>query len=109
MKKIFTICLFEFKRTFKKKSAYIMMFAMPLLFTFIFGGIFGSGSAAKWRLALVDEDRTPFSQQVIKRLMVDEMVAFELVDEEQAQGMFAGQEVQGVLTIEKGVADKLTA
>ncbi len=107
MKKTFTICLFELKRTFKKKSAYVMMFAMPLLFTFIFGGLFGSGSAVEWRLALVDEDRTPISQQMIKRLMMDEMVTFEQVDGEQAQEMLAGQEVQGILTIEYDIADKL--
>jgi len=97
------------KRTFKKKSAYVMMFAMPLLFTFIFGSLFGSGSVTKWRLALVDEDQTPFSQQVVKRLMMDEMVTFDRVDEEQAKEMLAGQEVQGVVTIKKGIAEKLTS
>ena len=107
MNRIYSICLFELKRTFKKKSAYIMMFAMPLLFTFIFGGLFGSNADTKWRLALVDEDQTSFSQQIIKRLMQDEMVAIELVGEDQAQQMIDGQEVQGVLTIEKGIADKL--
>ncbi|MFC5603601.1 ABC transporter permease [Sporosarcina koreensis] len=107
MKRVITICLFEMKRTFKKKSAYVMMFAMPLLFTFIFGALFGSGSAASWRLALVDEDGTSVSQQVVKRLMMDEMVTFELVDEEQAQEMFTGQKVQGVVTIGKGIAEKL--
>ena len=39
---------------------------------------------------------------------MDEMVAFELVDEDQAQEMLDGQEVQGVLTIENGIAEKLT-
>ena len=107
MKRIFTICFFELKRTFKKKSAYVMMFAMPLLFTFIFGGLFGSSSVSEWRLALVDEDRTPFSQQVIKRLMMDEMITFELLDVDQVQEMLEGQEVQGVLTIENNIAEKL--
>lgn len=108
MKRISTICLFEIKRTFKKKSAYVMMFAMPLLFTFIFGAMFGSGSVTKWRLALVDEDGTPFSQQVVKRLMLAEMVTFEPVDEKVAEEMLAGQEVQGVVTIRKDIAEKLT-
>ncbi|WP_252505005.1 ABC transporter permease [Sporosarcina sp. Marseille-Q4943] len=106
MKRIATICLFEMKRTFKKRSAYVMMFAMPLLFTFIFGALFGSGSEKKWRLALVDEDRTPFSEQVVKRLMTNEMITFEPVGEEQAKEMLAGQEVQGVVTIGKDVAEK---
>ncbi|WP_432362871.1 ABC transporter permease [Sporosarcina sp. UB5] len=109
MKRIFTICLFEMKRTFKKKSAYVMMLAMPLLFTFIFGGLFGSGSVTKWRLALVDEERTSFSQQVVNRLMMDEMVTYEPVDNNLAQEMLAGQEVQGIVTIEKGIAEKLVS
>lgn len=109
MKRMLTIGLFEMKRTFKKKSAYVMMFAMPLLFTFIFGALFGSGSAPSWRLALFDEDGTSVSRQVVKRLLMDEMVTFELVDEEQAQEMLAGQKVQGVLTIGKGIAEKLAS
>lgn len=107
MKRIFTICLFELKRTFKKKSAYVLMFAMPLFFTFIFGALFGSDSTASWRLALVDEDGTSFSQQVGKRLMLNEMVTFDPVTDEQAQEMLASQEVQGVLMIEKDIAEKL--
>lgn len=109
MKRILTICLFEMKRTFKKKSAYVMMFAMPLLFTFIFGALFGSGAAASWRLALVDEDGTSVSQQVVKRLLMIEMVTFEPVDEGRAREMLAGQEVQGVVMIKEGIAEKLTS
>ena len=109
MKKIFTICLFELKRTFKKKSAYVMMFAMPLLFTFIFGGLFGSDAAAKWRLALVDEDRDLFLATNYKAAYAwMKWSPLSWLAKDQAQEMLDGQEVQGVLTIEKGIADKLT-
>lgn len=107
MKKILSICLFEIKRTFKKKSAFVLMFGMPLLFTFLFGSIFGKDADNSFRIALVDEEQTALSKDIIQKLMLDEMITYELVAAGVAEELLANKEVQGIVILEKGIATKL--
>jgi ABC-2 type transport system permease protein len=107
MKKILSICLFEIKRTFKKKSAFVLMFGMPLLFTFLFGSIFGKDADISFRIALVDEEQTAFSKDIIQKLMHDEMISYELVAASDAEELLANKEVQGIVMLEKDIANKL--
>ncbi|MEZ7173507.1 ABC transporter permease [Sporosarcina sp. OR05] len=107
MKSIFAICLLELKRTFKKKSAYVLMFAMPLLFAYLFGSLFGASSTVNLRIAVVDEDQTIVSQQIKKRLMLDDMISYELLSAEQAEQQLTEREIEGVLTLTNGAATKV--
>ena len=107
MKKVLSICLFEIRRTFKKKSAFVLMFGMPLLFTFLFGSMFGNDAAVSFRIALVDEDQTSLSKDIIHKLMLDEMITYELVAASEAKELLANKEVQGIVRLEKGIATKL--
>ncbi|MCM3745687.1 ABC transporter permease [Sporosarcina luteola] len=107
MKKILSICLFEIKRTFKKKSSIVLMLGMPLLFTFLFGSIFGKNADIAFRIALVDEEQTAYSKDIIQKLMHDEMISYELFNALEAEKLLASNEVQGIVTLEKGIANKL--
>lgn len=107
MKSIFAICFVELKRTFKKKSSYVLMFAMPLLFSFLFGNLFGANSSLDLHVAIVNKDRSIVSQQVIKRLMLDDMITYELLSVEQAEEKLVGREVEGILTLTNGMAENL--
>lgn len=107
MKKVITICLFEIKRTFKKKSAYVIMLGMPLLFTFLFGTLFGSDAEVSFQIALVDEEQTAVSQHIVQRLMLDEMISYKIVSGHEAKEALANHEVQGIVMLEKGIAEKL--
>ncbi|MDN4608881.1 ABC transporter permease [Sporosarcina highlanderae] len=107
MKKILSICLFEIKRTFKKKSSVVLMFGMPLLFTFLFGTIFGKDADVSFRIALVDEEQTPLSKDITQKLMLDEMISYELVTPDEGKELLAGNEVQGIVTLRSGIANKL--
>lgn len=83
------------------------MLGMPLLFTFLFGSIFGKNADIAFRIALVDEEQTAFSKDVIQKLMMDEMISYELVNALEAEELLARNEVQGIVTLEKGIATKL--
>ncbi|MCG7346191.1 ABC transporter permease [Sporosarcina sp. ACRSL] len=107
MKKILSICLFEIKRTFKKKSSIVVMLGMPLLFTFLFGTVFGSDADVSFRIALVDEEQSTLSKYIAQQLMKDEMIIYELVSADVAEEQLSGNEVQGTMTIEKGITEKL--
>lgn len=107
MKKILTICLFEIKRTLKKKSSIVLMLGMPLLFTFLFGSIFGKDSDVSFRIALVDQEQSELSRGIVQKLMLDEMITYELVESVKAEELLANKEVQGIVTLKKGIAHKL--
>ncbi|WP_066295624.1 ABC transporter permease [Bacillus sp. FJAT-29937] len=107
MMKIWAICQFELKRTFKKPSAYLLMFAMPLLFTFLFGSLFGGSSDQTIHIGIVDKDQTELSTGLITQLKSSELVTFHDVEAAEAKNLLVQQEIQGVFTIKKGLATQL--
>ncbi|MEH7344720.1 ABC transporter permease [Bacillus sp. JJ1532] len=107
MMKIWAICQFELKRTFKKPSVYLLMFAMPLLFTFLFGSLFGGSSDPTIHIGIVDEDQTELSTGLITQLKLRELVTYHDVAAAEAKDLLEQQEVQGVFTIKKGLAAQL--
>lgn len=82
--KIIAICGIELSLIFKKPQNYLIMFAAPLLLTFVFGSMLG-GNDDKVRLAIVDQDDTILSQHYIRQLKAhDDMYTFENVPENKA-------------------------
>jgi ABC-2 type transport system permease protein len=61
LKKSWVICSMEISRLLKKRQSYIVMFVMPLIFTFIFGSLMGGGSEEKLQILVVDEDSSRLS------------------------------------------------
>lgn len=48
-------------RTFRDRTALFFTFVFPLIFLFIFGGLFGNSSDVSFRVALVNDSQTPFA------------------------------------------------
>ena len=55
-------------RVFRDKTALFFSFAFPLIFLFIFGGIFGKTNGHSFKVALLNQSHTVFSQQFIKEV-----------------------------------------
>jgi ABC-2 type transport system permease protein len=53
-------------RTFRDRTALFFTFVFPLIFLFIFGGLFGSDSGASFRVALVNQSQAPYAAQLTK-------------------------------------------
>ena len=53
-------------RSFRDKMALFFVFLFPLIFLFIFGGIFGNNSEVSFRVALINESTSQFSKDFIK-------------------------------------------
>ncbi|MBB4826784.1 ABC-2 type transport system permease protein [Sporosarcina luteola] len=102
MRRIVAICLLEIKRTFTRPSSYILMLAMPLMFTLLFGNLFGNQAESAIHVALVDEDGSVFSKNFIDQLGNQTYVTYEVVDGKGAEELIRLQEVQGILTIKNG-------
>ncbi|KXJ33509.1 ABC transporter permease [Bacillus spizizenii] len=99
MKKIIAICGIELSLIFKKRQNCLMMFAAPLLLTFVFGSMLGSNDD-KLRLAIVDQDDTILSQHYIRQLKAhDGMYTFENMSESKASEKLKQKKIAGIIVI----------
>ncbi|PLR92914.1 ABC transporter permease [Bacillus halotolerans] len=107
MKKIIAICSVELSLIFKKPQNYLMMFAAPLLLTFVFGGLLG-GNDDKVRLAIVDQDDTLLSQHYIRELKQhDDMYTVQTMTKSKASEKLKQKKIAGVITISRSFQEKL--
>lgn len=84
-----------------------MMFAAPLLLTFVFGSMLG-GNDDKLRLAIVDQDDTILSQHYIQQLTVhDEMYTFENMSESKASEKLKQKKIAGIIVISRSFQAQL--
>ena len=108
MNRITAVCFNELKRTLKNPATYVLMLAMPLLFSFLFGSLFGGGDGEqKVKIALTDQDRTEMSKQLIRQLDKEEEVGIKEVSREKAREALDGGNADAVITIPKGFAANL--
>jgi ABC-2 type transport system permease protein len=106
MKKSWIICSMEIGRLLKKRQTYLLMFVMPLLFTFIFGSLMSGDEQEKMTILLVDKDQTNLSQTLYEELK-EENALFDLKrsTEEKAKQMMESKKIPGVILIQKGFQD----
>jgi ABC-2 type transport system permease protein len=68
-RKLFTVLTFvkiNTKRFFRDKTAIFFTVAFPLIFLFVFGGLFGKHSSVSFKVAVIDKANNSFTQQFIK-------------------------------------------
>lgn len=107
MKKILAICGIELSLIFKKRQNYLMLFAAPLLLTFVFGGMIG-GNDDKLRLAVIDQDDTILSQHYIRQLKThDDMYTFETMSESKASEKLKQKKIAGTIIIPRSFQAQL--
>jgi ABC-2 type transport system permease protein len=56
------------RRTFRDKTALFFTFAFPLIFLFVFGGIFGKSSGTSFKVAVINESSSPYAKQVTEQV-----------------------------------------
>ncbi|MDO8266152.1 MAG: ABC transporter permease [Candidatus Saccharibacteria bacterium] len=77
---ITTFARIDFKRLFRDKVAIFFVFLFPLIFLFIFGGIFGKNDSVSFKVAILNSSNSDFSKSFTaqlkdsKVLKVDEKV-----------------------------------
>ncbi len=108
MRKIGAITLFELKRIFQKPQSFLLMFGMPLLFTFIFGGLFSNeGEEEKPTIAVVDLDQSSVSEAFIQEIKSKEIMAISLENHKEASDNFSEQKITGYIQINEGFEDEV--
>ncbi|PFG05159.1 ABC transporter permease [Bacillus sp. es.034] len=107
MGKIISIARFEVKRLFQNRRAFLLLFGMPLLFTFIFGGVITGDGEYKPEIAVVDEDQTEASHALINELKASDSFTFTKGNSKRAAEQFDNQEITGYIIVGKGFESKL--
>jgi ABC-2 type transport system permease protein len=51
------------KRAFRDKTALFFIFLFPLIFLFVFGGIFGKDNDVSFRVAFINQSDSSFAKQ----------------------------------------------
>ncbi|MFT4412877.1 ABC transporter permease [Fredinandcohnia humi] len=108
MRKIVTISFLEIGRVFKRRQSYFLMFAMPLLFTLLFGSLLGSDEATKKvEIAVVDEDQSSVSKAFIEKLKQNGTFEFTESTLQDAKQRVIDKELTGYLLVQKGFKSEL--
>ncbi len=76
-KSLYTIRTFaklEAKRTFRDKVALFFTFVFPLIFLFVFGGIFGGNNSVNFKVAVLDQSNGKVSGEIISKLKSEDIL-----------------------------------
>ncbi|MES2970980.1 MAG: ABC transporter permease [Patescibacteria group bacterium] len=65
---VITFARIAVRRAFRDKTAIFFVFLFPLIFLFVFGGIFGKQSDVSFKVALVNQSNSEFSRQFVKQM-----------------------------------------
>lgn len=107
MRKILAICLFELKRILKQPSTYILMLAMPLLFSFLFGSMFTGDTEKPNSVALVNEDHSLQARFLIQQLENNDAIHLEILEADEARKALNDKKTEGVFWIRSGFGTEL--
>ncbi|MBA2175884.1 ABC transporter permease [Halobacillus locisalis] len=109
MKRIWTLATFEWKRMFKKPQSYLIMFGMPLLFTFVFGALFsGEGGESELPLVgIVDQDQSNVSTAFVHRLEESELMETAEMSLEEAVEYLSDQSITGYIAVDASFEEVL--
>ena len=58
------------RRALRDKTAIFFIFLFPLIFLFIFGGIFGKNSDVSFRVALINQSQSQFAKKFVAWLAI---------------------------------------
>ncbi|WP_442598732.1 ABC transporter permease [Neobacillus sp. D3-1R] len=108
MKKSWAICVMEIQRLLKKPQSYLLMFAMPLLFTLIFGSLISDGEEEKMKILFVDQDKSTLSNTLYNQLKEDNaLFDVEKASATNAKKLLEEKDVPGAIFIKKGFEEDM--
>ncbi|HEY8136107.1 MAG TPA: ABC transporter permease, partial [Candidatus Limnocylindrales bacterium] len=108
MRGFLPLTIANIKSFYRNRAALFWTLAFPVIFIVLFGSIF-SGGTQNFPLALVDEDHSEVSAQLIAGFDDVSILEAEQVDREEALAHMQSGEFAGVLIIPQGAAASLAS
>jgi ABC-2 type transport system permease protein len=62
---VWTFFIINFRRVFRDRTALFFTFLFPLIFLFVFGGIFGRNQSVSFTVAIIDHSHSSAAQQFV--------------------------------------------
>ena len=109
-KKLRTVLIFtkiSTKRFFRDKTAIFFTIAFPLIFLFVFGGIFGKESDVSFNVALINNSKSSFAANFTKNAQKDTVVKVnqDITSLESAKDAMNKGELDAAIVLPKGFGD----
>lgn len=97
------------KRLFRDKMAIFFVFLFPLIFLFIFGGIFGRDSDVSFNVALINESKSEFATNFIDKTKEDKILKIkdDITTREKADEAMAQSQVDAIIIMPKAFGEVL--
>ncbi len=73
LQSVLTFAAIDIRRTFRDKTAVFFVFLFPLIFLFVFGGIFGGNNDTSFKIALINESNSEFSKRFVTQAEADKL------------------------------------
>ncbi|MDB5161071.1 MAG: type transporter [Candidatus Saccharibacteria bacterium] len=107
---IFTIWTFakiSVRRYFRDRTALFFTVAFPLIFLFIFGGIFGKNNNVSFQVGLINQSHSQFSQQFVSQVKNNKMfkVNDTVHDLGEAKTKMSRGEIDATIVLPSGFGD----
>lgn len=96
-----TFARIDIKRTFRDKVALFFVFLFPLIFLFVFGGIFGGDNDVSFKVALLNNSQTEFAQGFVEQANKDNILEInqDVTTREQAEERLKRSEIDAAIIL----------
>lgn len=98
-----TFAKISIRRAFRDKMAIFFVFLFPLIFLFVFGGIFSNDKSATFNIALINQSDSSFAKQFVESAKKNS--AFKIDDSitslDQAQEKMSRSQLDGAIVLPK--------
>jgi len=74
LRAVLTFAVVDVKRAFRDKTGLFFIFVFPLIFLFVFGGIFGGNNDPSFNVALISKADNEFAKEFVKNIQKDDLV-----------------------------------
>ncbi len=98
---VFVFAKIDTKKLFRDKMAIFFVFLFPLIFLFIFGGIFGRDSDVSFNVALLNQSESEFAKQFVTDAKDNEVIKIksDITTREKADEAMSQSQIDAILIL----------
>lgn len=98
---VLTFALIDIRRSFRDKTALFFIFVFPLIFLFVFGGIFGGDNNVSFNVALLNKADNEFTTEFLKNAQKDDLIKInkDIASESDAREKMKRGEIDAIIKL----------
>jgi ABC-2 type transport system permease protein len=98
---VWTFARIDIKRTFRDKVALFFVFLFPLIFLFVFGGLFGGNNEMSFKVAMLNNSQTEFARGFVDQAATTKVLEIDnaITTREQAEERLKRSEIDAAIIL----------